>query len=190
MLHLNPQVQQYDGFTPRRRVFGERLKCRLVPSVIRFLRFREPEGFTGHTDAPSDGETAGGPKSLSRKRYTMEVQRIVKSSDSRNRNRRNLVTAHCLFLSENGKNKADFKLHGHCVINGGFGRKGDLVYYRRNSTEVDLNDPMSENKIPRCLMLRRGVTFAFNGWGFPIRYLVGPQNVSFLDENSKWAFAE
>ena len=59
-----------------------------------------------------------------------------------------LFTTSCLLLSGNGKHIADLELKRHGIIIVRFGRKGDVIYFRVNSTEVDLYDLRAGNKIP------------------------------------------
>ena len=101
MLHLNPQSRQYDGFTPRRRVFGRTPKL--------------PTGAAGNPNScdftnPEDSPSKQTLRALAklrerikipfRKRFSRETQFNLKSSRSGHGKRRILLMANSLFLSK------------------------------------------------------------------------------------------
>ena len=108
-------------------------------------------------------ETGRDPKRLLRNRFSWKVQYRLKSSGPRHDWRGILLTANCLLLSENCKNKEDVKWQRPGIIIGRFVRKGPLAYYRCNSIEVDLNDLRPADKIFDVVGGDGALRFPFNG---------------------------
>ena len=87
----------------------------------------------------------GDAKSLFRKRFYREDRQNFKSASWPEIGE--FFLRQTVYFYQKMENKADFKRQGPGIIIGRFGRKGDLIYYRRNSTEVHLCDLSSSNKI-------------------------------------------
>ena len=61
-----------------------------------------------------------------------------------------------------------------------FGRKGDLIYFRGNSQEVDITDLRPGNKISDVLCCEGALHLHLAQTKFPIRYLADSQALVFL----------
>ena len=90
--------------------------------------------------------------------------------------------AFCLAQTEyryqdNGTNKAGFQRQRPAVVIVRIGRKFDLAYYIWYTIGVDLNDPVSENKISDALGCDGALHLHLTNRKFRMRYLVGPQNL-------------
>ena len=81
------------------------------------------------------------------------------------------------FYQKNDANKDDFKRQGPDVDIWRFWRKGAFVYYRANSIEVDLSNPMPPIMIFCVLCCDGALHLHLTDKKFYIRYLVDPQTL-------------
>ena len=160
MLRLNSQVPRYDGFTPAQRVPGRTPKM--------------PTGAVGNPFRDDFENPRIYRRRKHRKRWWNRVEfkkPLWKVTSVGNLiwlwiNRFGAWKANNSFYDEavcfcqrNGGNKADLKWQGHVAIIGGIGRKGDVIYFRWNSMDVDLNDLRPANRIFWRSWLRWGFSF-------------------------------
>ena len=105
-------MQQYDGFTPARRVFGG------TPELpVGAVGYPHSRDFTNPNDYPSTqtrcvSEIERNSKSLFRMRSPRKIQFIIKIRFSRTGGRTILVMGEFLVLSQSGENKIDPKWNG------------------------------------------------------------------------------
>ena len=95
-------------------------------------------------------------------------------------------TANC--YQNDGGNKADFKLKRPVAVIGGFG-VNPLVYYRENTSGVDLNELMHTDNIFDALGCDGALRWHLTDRQCRIRYLVCPQTLVF-EANTKRDFTE
>ena len=163
MLHLNSQVRKYDGFTPGHRVFGRTHKIPIgAVGNPNFCDFMDP------ADSPVDQTHQVLVEQREIQEASLEIDfrgtfNIAISNRLRDLEREGFSLRGCLFLSENGVNKADFKWKGPGIVIGRFGRKCDLLYYRGGQVAVDLNDIRHGGNIFDGAGCDLCVIFEFNG---------------------------
>ena len=84
----------------------------------------------------------------------------------------------CLY--QRMRNKADLNWNGPVIVIGRFGIKGDLVYIRGNSVEIDIDDLRTSNMIFEVLGCDGALRLHLAKTKLPIRYLADPQTLVFL----------
>ena len=136
MLHLNSQVRQNDGFTPRRRVFGRTPKIPIGtvdnPLCKDFKNPKNTPATQAHQVlAKQRGIRKESPRSGFNGKFNVTLNQHVQDM------KRTILLCQTAYSHQRKpRNKTDLKWQWAVIAIGRFRRKGDLVYPRWDSMEV------------------------------------------------------
>ena len=181
-LRLNSQVQQYDGFTPGKRVFGGAPKL--------------PIGTLGNPNFNDcvNPKTAPTAKSMSLLRTIFQIRRasleadfsgkinVCPSTRLRSRKTEEFCLGQTVYFYTERKTKAEKRWQGPGIIIPRYGNQYALVHFRGTYLEVSMGDLKSTDRVLDVLGCDGALQLHVGSTKFPLHYLVDSQKLIFVSK--------
>ena len=187
MMRLNPQVRQFDGFAPGRRVFGRKPKMAIgAVSNPHFEDFThpvvEPATKTHHLSAIIRQVRKASRNADFSGRLNLTSNKRIRGSKMKN------SFYARLFPRCDKSEKGEIRRLGRGIITGCFGGKYALVRFRGAYLEVDLDDMRPTSRLQGVLGRGGGAAATFTKYKVTNTLFSWPTGANFPFKNEKLDF--